>query len=212
MRETIFLIHGIFFHGRMMCYMENRLNQCGYRVCTFSYPTVRRSLLENARSLIQFVELNRDTDGVNHFVGHSLGGLLIRRAYHLEPDNFSGRIVTLGTPHNGSLVARRVAHDIHKAILGGAYDDGLDGELPVWPGRVELGSIAGNQCIGIGMALKALEKPNDGTVAVNETQLQHQTDHIQLPLSHTALIYSKRAVVQTNYFLKNGRFNPSVVA
>lgn len=207
MQEKLFLIHGLFMHGTIMQYMQHHLDKCGYAVQVFSYRTVGRPLHQNAELLAEFIQQKRQGEEICHFVGHSLGGLLIRLAYECTPKDFNGRIVTLGTPHNGSEVAHRVANDIHLNILGGAYEDALDGDLPVWQGKVELGSIAGNKCIGIGMALRDLEKPNDGTVTVAETRLAKQTDHIELPLSHTALVYSKRAVQQTDYFLQNGKFN-----
>ncbi len=207
MKEKLFLIHGLFMHGTIMQYMQRHLEKCGYDVQVFSYRTVSRPLHHNAELLVDFIKEKRQANDTCHFVGHSLGGLLIRLAYELSPEDFTGRIVTVGTPHNGSEVAHRVAHDIHLGILGGAYEDALDGDLPAWDGKVELGSIAGNKCIGIGMALRDLEKPNDGTVTVTETKLINQTDHIELPMSHTALVYSKQVIQQTDYFLQNGKFN-----
>ncbi len=207
MREKLFLIHGLFMHGTIMQYMQRHLDKYGYDVQVFSYRTITRSLHQNAELLVEFIRQQYQHNETCHFVGHSLGGLLIRLAYELSPEYFTGRIVTAGTPHNGSEVAHRVASDIHLNILGGAYEDALDGDLPSWQGKVELGSIAGNKCIGIGMALRDLEKPNDGTVTVAETQLANQTDHIELPLSHTALVYSKRVIQQTDYFLQNGQFD-----
>lgn len=203
----LFLVHGLFMHGNLMKYMEIQLEKRGYQVYTFSYKSIGDSLNANAEKLVDFVRDNYETGDICHFVGHSLGGLLIRLAYERAPDVFTGRIVTLGCPHNGSLVARRVANDIHSAILGGAYTQALDGDLPPWRGEVELGSIAGSKCIGIGMALSALPKPNDGTVSVAETQLPTQTDGIMLPLSHTAMIYSSRAVAQVDTFLRHGCFS-----
>lgn len=206
MSEKIFLIHGLFMHGVVMQYMESQLKRLGYEVHTFSYRSIKYSLPENAEKLIAFVEESSNEGDVRHFVGHSLGGLLIRLAYEQAPQYFTGRIVTAGTPHSGSEVARRVASAIHEGILGKAYDNALDGELPAWRGEVELGSIAGTKCIGIGMALEDLERPNDGTVTVSETHLDKATDYLELPISHTALVYSKRVVQQTDNFLKNGRF------
>lgn len=206
-KPKLFLIHGLFMHGHIMKYMAIQLTKCGYDVHTFSYKSIGKPMAENAAALIDFIRENSNTDETCHFVGHSLGGLLIRLAYQQAPDLFTGRVVTLGTPHNGSLVARRVASDIHAAILGGAYENALDGDLPPWTGAVELGSIAGTKCIGIGMALPDLEKPNDGTVSVAETQLTTQADSVNLPLSHTALVYSYRAVAQVDQFLSNGQFD-----
>lgn len=206
-KEKVFLIHGLFMNGAIMRYLEKQLQQRGYEVIVFSYRTIKHPLHENAILLQDFVKHHHQSGDICHFVGHSLGGLLIRLAYELSPVYFTGRIVTIGTPHNGSHVAHRVAHDIYRDILGKAYEDALDGDLPTWQGTVDLGSIAGSKCVGIGMAMRDLEKPNDGTVAVAETQLKHQTDHIQIPLSHTALVFSQRVAKQVDNFLKHGQFS-----
>ncbi len=209
MKEKVFLIHGLFMSGTMMRYMEKQLKQRGYEVAVFSYQTVKRPLRENAELLADFIQQHQQPDcsgQVSHFVGHSLGGLLIRLAYELVPESFTGRIVTLGTPHVGSHVAHRVASKFYRGILGDAYENALDGNLPQWQGNVELGSLAGSKCIGIGMFLQGLEKPNDGTVSVAETQVQRQTDCAVIPVSHTALIFSKRAIEQVDAFLKSGHF------
>lgn len=206
MSEKVFLVHGIFMHGYIMQYIQRQLQKRGYVVYCFSYRSVRRSLSDNAALFIDFVENHREDGDICHFVGHSLGGLLIRHAYALSPECFSGKVVTLGTPHNGSEVAKRVVSDLHEQIIGGAFEGALDGQLPPWQGLVPLGSIAGDKCIGLGTVFNSLEKPNDGTVTVKETQLTRQTDHIILPLSHTAMVYSSRAVKQVDYFLSHGKF------
>lgn len=210
MKAKLFLVHGIFMHGYIMQYMQHKLKKRGYTVHSFSYRSVRRSLKDNAQLLLEYVQANSQAGDICHFVGHSLGGLLIRQAHALSPSCFTGRIVTLGTPHNGSEVAKRVVHDLHEMLIGGAFDTALDGQLLPWLGQVELGSIAGDKCIGLGAVFETLEKPNDGTVAVKETQLAQQSDHIVLPLSHTALVYSAQAVEQVDYFLCHGQFEHNV--
>ncbi len=205
-KPKLFLIHGLFMHGAVMAYMGAKLEAYGYDVKIFSYNSIKDSMAENAAALVDFVQQHREMGDTCHFVGHSLGGLLIRLTYEIAPNLFTGRIVTMGTPHNGSLVAHRVAEDIHHAILGGAFEHALDGEMPEWSGKVELGSLAGTKCIGIGMALHDLPRPNDGTVSVAETQLKNQTDHIEVGLSHTALVYSTRVVKQVDAFLRHGAF------
>ncbi len=193
-------------HGAAMAYMRYKLGKNGYDVVVFSYNSVKNTMADNAKQLADFVEKHTEPGAINHFVGHSLGGLLIRLCYEINPAAFTGKIVTLGTPHNGSLVAKRVAEDLHRAILGGAYKKALDGELPDWRGDIPLGSIAGTKCIGVGMAMDDLPKPNDGTVSVAETQLPKQSDHCQISVSHTALIYSAQAVSQVVQFLQSGHF------
>ena len=87
-----------------------------------------------------------------------------------RPDLVRGRIVTLGTPHQGSTTAETIRNwGAGTPLLGGAYRNMLDGNLPDLPPGIELGSLAGNSPLGIGRIFK-LQGENDGTVLVEETR------------------------------------------
>jgi hypothetical protein len=49
-------------------------------------------------------------------------------------------------------------------------------------------------------------EPNDGTVAVAETVIAGLTDHVVLPVSHVALLWSAQVAAQVEQFLQHGRF------
>jgi len=204
--QTVVLVHGLWMTGIDMALLRRRLRQCGFRTIQFSYPTVRCNIVQNAARLQRFV--NQIDAVVIHFVGHSLGGLVVRQYFHDFPEQRPGRIVTLGTPHNGSLVAQQFNRSsIGRMILGHSLDRGLLGDIPPWKDGWEIGVIAGNLGIGVGQVIPGLPKPNDGTVAVAETFFNGMTDYIEVHTSHTALLFSSEAARQTRSFLKNGHFN-----
>jgi hypothetical protein len=60
--------------------------------------------------------------------------------------------------------------------------------------------------MGGGRLFARLPKPNDGSVVVEETQLDGMTDHIVLPVSHSGLLFSANAALQAIHFLRHGRF------
>ena len=199
------LVHGLWMTGIDMAVLRQRLRRCGFRTVQFSYPSVRCNMAQNAQSLQRYV--NKINTDVMHFVGHSLGGLVIRQLFHDFPDQRPGRIVTLGTPHNGSLVAQRFNRSsLGRMILGHSLERGLLGDIPPWGENREIGIIAGTLGIGVGQVVPGLSKPNDGTVAVAETYLNGMTDHVQVHVSHTALLFSREAASQTCAFLKTGHF------
>ena len=68
-----------------------------------------------------------------------------------------------------------------------------------------IGVIAGESSINPLSAL-ILPRPNDGTVSVASTRLDGMTDHIVLPVSHTAMLMNRRVIAQTLAFLRDGRF------
>lgn len=190
-----------------MSLLRYRLRHCGYEVLQFSYPSVRRDVNTNAANLGRFIE-SCDADVV-HLVAHSLGGLVVRQMLHDVPEQAAriGRIVTLGTPHNGSELARRLSSLLLlRFLLGRSYRCGLDGRLPSWPGKHELGVIAGSAGFGVGTILGGLPGVNDGTVTVAETRLVGADTHIVLSVSHTAMQFSGLVAEQTCVFLRTGHF------
>lgn len=187
-----------------MYLLNRRLQKAGYRVHRFSYRSVARELSENARHLNAFVQ---KVEGETvHFVAHSLGGLVVRRLFHDFPNQRPGRIVTLASPHSGSYVANRLSRSGFFRKLLGCSLTPLSGELYPWTGGRELGSIAGTLSVGVGWLVRDLSKPNDGTVAVEETRLYGMTDHLLVHTSHMAMLLSETVARQTVQFLCHGRF------
>ncbi|MFL2556194.1 MAG: hypothetical protein ACJ0Q4_05090 [Gammaproteobacteria bacterium] len=56
------------------------------------------------------------------------------------------------------------------------------------------------------MLSPVIKGPNDGTVSVEETQLDGASDHITLCSPHLGLLFSKRAFLQTKHFLEYSFF------
>lgn len=205
MKQTVVLIHGLWMTGLDMTLLRFRLRKQGFSVVQFRYHTLQCSLQQNSARLQKF--LATIPGNTVHLVGHSLGGLVIRRLFHDFPEQRPGRIVTLGTPHQGSHVARVLGCRRPARRLFGKSLRALKGELPVWRGQRELGSIAGNLPLGSGMFVPGLPRPNDGTVAVEETQLELMSDHLILPVSHMGMLVSAKVAAQVGYFLRQGCFD-----
>lgn len=202
--ETVVVIHGLYMNVPCLYLLARRLRQAGYATVGFPYPSVRASTPANARALANLMT-RLDAPAV-HLVAHSLGGLIVRYLVAQFPDLPPGRVVTLGTPHRGSCVARALGAGRLRGILGQSLDQGLAGDLPPWPPERELGSLAGSLNAGVGRLLTDLPVPADGTVAVAETMLDGMTDHLCLPVTHTGLLLSPAAAEQVCAFLANGRF------
>lgn len=204
-REAVVLVHGLWMTGVDMLLLRKRLGDCGYRVYQFSYPTVQVNLAANARTLAAFVRAIPEQ--TIHLVGHSLGGLVIRCLLDQFTDLKPGRVVTLATPHNGSHTAHRVARSGWLRRILGASLPALVGSVPPWNGQREMGSLAGRLGIGIGWFFRDLPRPNDGTVAVVETELAGMSDHRVLGVSHMGMLVAPSAAHQVCYFLQHGRFD-----
>ena len=194
-----------------MIMIKRRLEkEYGMNVLYFNYPSVRGTLDENARSLAEFI-VEHNLDNV-HLVGHSLGGVVSLRMLALEPDAPVHRVVCLGSPLCG---ARAASHwkqtDWGNSILGKSVTDGvIDDAANQWARDVcathDVGVIAGTVPVGVGQLLTSFEGENDGTVAVEETHLEGQKDHIVLPTSHKGLVFTRLPADQAAAVLKRGEF------
>jgi pimeloyl-ACP methyl ester carboxylesterase len=205
--ETVVLVHGLWLSGWCLLMLQRHLRRCGFGDArAFSYHSVSRDLLENAQALQRYLR-ELDAPAV-HLVGHSLGGLVIRALFHQYPQQPPGRIVTLGSPHRGNHPARILAGAaVGRAITGRSIAQLVAGVPDRWePPARDVGIIAGDLSIGLGRLFPGLPKPNDGVVALAETELVGATDRVTVHVSHTALVFSRQAAEQVCHFLKHGRF------
>ncbi|MDS4031867.1 MAG: alpha/beta fold hydrolase [Candidatus Contendobacter sp.] len=203
-RETVVLVHGLYVHGLWMQLLEYWLEEAGYHTVNYSYPSMTRTPAENAEDLHAALE-HVDTPVV-HFLAHSMGGLVVRHLFHRYPKQRPGRVVTLGTPHQGSYGAR-VMHNMGLGcFVGQGLEAGLLGDAPAWVNSHQLGSIAGTLNLGLGLMFPGMPAPADGMIAVVETQLPGMTDHICLPVSHMQMLVDPTAVSQACAFFVTGRF------
>lgn len=209
-REAIIVVHGLWMSGFQLGVLKRRLErESGFRGLAFSYPTLSGCMSDHAQSLLQFAR--QQAVERLHFVGHSLGGIVVLRALQLAEDLPEGRAVLLGTPLQGSRAAQGASRlPFGKAILGAAVNEECIDYTPrEWTGSREVGVIAGSLGVGLGRLFANLNTVNDGTVLVEETHLPGAKDHIVLSTSHTAMLFSPEVARQTVCFLRDGRFRRS---
>ena len=192
----VLLVHGLFMRATMLRPMMAQLRRRGYQCLALTYPTRKQTLHDSvAQHLPRIVEFAGDAP--LFAIGHSLGGLYIRHLHQQWPQGLAaGRVVTLGTPHLGSKVGRYFyERPWRRRILGHCWEQGLDGNAPAWDAAIPLLSIAGTKAIGVGSALGifAADEPNDGTVAVSETELPQAAAFYRLHTSHSALQFDRTA-------------------
>jgi pimeloyl-ACP methyl ester carboxylesterase len=206
-RECVVLVHGLFFNGWELLPLARRLRCYGFAPVRFSYPTVAANPEANGRALAAFAQR---LDHANvHFVGHSLGGIVIRHALAVAPDLPPGRVVTLGTPHAGAAVVGTVNRlAAGRALLRQASQAGLDGGAPALPSARECGGISGDRpaMIGLGAFLPGIPSPGDGMVGVAESADPGLAQRLVLPVSHTGMVFNREVARQIAHFLRHGTF------
>jgi pimeloyl-ACP methyl ester carboxylesterase len=210
MGTAVVYVHGLWLTGLEGGLLRRRLaSSLNAETYAFSYPSVRSNVTANALSLARFLGAIRSVDAL-HVVGHSLGGLVVMRAFESQAASSwpPGRLVVLGSPLQGSLTAQRAARlPLSKAILGlGVHEELFSTGVRTWGGSRELAVIAGNLSVGLGRLLGSHDRPSDGTVFLHETRLEGAVEHLQLRVSHTGLPFSKEVARQTGAFFQSGHF------
>jgi pimeloyl-ACP methyl ester carboxylesterase len=203
----VILVHGLWFGSWAMARMARKLQTAGFSVRRFSYTSTSGSLEAHAAELREFSRQTRSDQ--LHFAGHSLGGLVTLRMLSEYGGLPPGRVVLIGSPLDGSVVARRSRRVPGAEKLLGEVRTTLERGYERLPGDRETGMIAGSRSIGLGMLVGGVEKPGDGTVGVNETRSRGLKDHLVLPVTHTGMLYSREVVRQAAYFLRTGGFDRS---
>jgi Alpha/beta hydrolase family len=213
-QDGVVLLHGISRTSRSFHRMQAAIEENRFATLNLGYASRRKPLQALAEdihpAIARFAE---DIEGSIHFVGHSMGGLLIRAYLARHRPRRLGRVVMLGAPNSGSEIADRLkGFAAYRAWFGPAglqlitkRDKDLDAILP--PIDYPVGIIAGNRSVDPISSTLLLPKPNDGRVSVENTRLDGMVDHIVIGASHPWLVRNAVAIEQSIAFLRDGRFS-----
>lgn len=190
----IILVHGIWMKGFEMLLLRKILEQAGYKTTRFSYWSLHRTPEENVTRLFELLEKHREPCII---VAHSLGGIIVRTLFERHGDKLTQiqGVVSLGSPLNGSQVARFMADRWWLRWSLGKSKDTLCKGVSSWDKSVPWLSIAGTSPKGIGRYLGAIGTDGDGTVLIQETELNGVQALARYPASHTGMLFS-RAIAQ----------------
>jgi pimeloyl-ACP methyl ester carboxylesterase len=201
-------VHGLWLPGEESLFLRQRLAQeFALTLHWFRYFGASESMSDITARLKDFV---RDLGSSEvHFMGHSLGGLVIYRFLERYAEQPPGRVVFLGVPCVASRAAEHAGRFGPLAQLMGpaVAEELLTARERRWTHVRPLGVVAGNQPIGLGQFFARFDEESDGTVAVAETRLPGATDHIVLPVSHLGMLLSARVAREAGVFLTQGHFS-----
>ncbi|KFA98483.1 Alpha/beta hydrolase family protein [Vibrio mediterranei] len=201
--DQVVVVHGLARSAWSMQNMSKGIAKQGYQVCVVDYPTLRQpienTLAESAKELSRCIdEFNHSKNLVTnqskiHFVGHSLGGLVIRSYLAQHPDfvdsSEMGKVVFVGTPNHGSDVADFFSDTWMLSLVGGTAEslttspNSFPNSLPT--PNYDFGVIAGTQSYPVFSGM--FSKSNDGLVSVESTKLDGMRDFIEVDIKHDRL-------------------------
>ena len=123
-RIPVLLVHGLVDNRSVFSVMQRSLRRRGFAdVCTWNYSPLLTDVARGAADLGAHVERICAQTGHDrvHVVGHSLGGLIAR--FYVQRQGGDRRVeslVTLGTPHQGSLLAHVVPTPLIRQLRPGS--------------------------------------------------------------------------------------------
>jgi len=206
MREVI-LVHGLWVPGVVMQPLAARLERAGFRCHSFSYMGAARPLAVHAERLARYARDVGDKFGPAHFVGHSLGGLVVLEALNAHAQVAAGRVALLGTAVRGCYAGRRIArYPAGRWFLGQSEELWREGRVARWTRDEALGVVAGSLPFGLGRLFGPLPGVNDGVVSLEETAVEGMAERVVLPVGHSAMLISARVAAQVGAFLRDGKF------
>jgi alpha-beta hydrolase superfamily lysophospholipase len=200
--DRVVLLHGLGRTWRSMRPVARALDRAGFETFNIGYPSRSRRLGDLAaivRSRIAAALAaapaggGADAGSCLHFVGHSLGCILIRWIVAHDRPPGLGRIVLLTPPNRGSLMADRTEPWLAwllRPLPDLTVRGGVAAAIPTPPG-VDIGIIAG---------------AHDRTVRLDETRLAGETDRAVVRSGHSFIMMNRAAQQMTIRFLRTGRF------
>jgi pimeloyl-ACP methyl ester carboxylesterase len=205
--KVVIVVHGIIRSSKSFSRMRVALEQQGYTVVPFDYPSTQVTIHESAKYLERVIGSLEQATEIN-FVVHSMGGLLVRTYLRENPDPRIRRMVMLGVPNQGANMANVVQNNpLFKLLFGPAGQqlikdpEGFIASLPT--PQFEFAVIAGARGTEDGWN-PLIAGDDDGTVEVANTKLPGAADFMTVCGMHSFLMDREDVIDATCRFLVNG--------
>ncbi len=123
-RVPVVLVHGLIDNHSVFAVMRRSLRRRGFTsVCSWNYSPLLADVARGAADLGEHLQQVCEKTGHErvHVVGHSLGGLIAR--YHVQRqggDRHVESLVTLGSPHQGSVLAHLLPTPLVRQLRPGS--------------------------------------------------------------------------------------------
>ncbi len=212
-QSVVVVLHGIARSSSHMEPLVEVLTHNGYKVVNVDYPSTDYTMSQLVDIIYDDIKTDISQAPKVHFIGYSMGGIMVRGVLHKYRMDNIGRVIQLAAPNGGSEVADAV-HDnpVYQAIYGPAGQELTTTssqhikELVGDHCYYELGVIAGNSSIDPVSSL-IIPGDDDGKVAVLRTHVEGMKDHIVVAASHTFFPSNQVVHQQVLHFLEFGKFD-----
>ncbi len=211
--QRVILVHGLARNSLSMWALEMRLEDAGYEVESLNYSSLNKSVAEVQQQVRSQLYDCCNDNVATHYVGYSLGGLLIRGFFADQANQAfvvnRRQVVMIGTPNNGTQIVDNFAEQQWFKLLGdttlalGTQSNSFPMGLPL--PDFSAGIIAGTESWSISDDI--LAEASDGLVPVASTKLPNMADFVSVYANHSMLRYNGKVAEQTIHFLQYGQFD-----
>ena len=205
-KDKVILLHGLIRHSSMSNFSRHLLRD-GWDVEIFYYPSRNGSIEDHAKRLVDRLK-EIDTNKPIHFVGYSLGGIILKAALnHLECPQcaFSGKISLIAVPNNGSEFVRNVGKSRFGRLFLGKHSgkqlyqttsEGFDylGDFPTQTPILVLSGTKGST--------ENIEESTDGKVSVIESCIPTAHEHKFINTRHKKICDNINTIKETIHFFE----------
>jgi pimeloyl-ACP methyl ester carboxylesterase len=208
-KEVVYLLHGLGRSRFAMWVLASRLEDAGFLVNNIGYSSINETpegiLLDVSDQINSSLPENNQPV---HFVGHSLGGLMIRAYLEDTKVKNLGRVVLIGTPNKGTTLVDYYQDSWWMQMVGptalalNTDEDSFPNSIadPYYPVGIIAGISEDNNNEDV------LPGEDDGLVSLESTKVNGMTDITIIKSSHWMLRYDQDVASQTIEFLRNERF------
>ncbi|MGO1367849.1 esterase/lipase family protein [Senegalia sp. (in: firmicutes)] len=212
--KKVVLVHGYFRTYRDMKILKKYLMELGYKVVRANLPLTFYEIDKGVEEFSDFIKdiiKNLGKDEKISLVGHSTGGLVIRK-FILDNRNLIKYIencVLIATPNKGNEIAEFVVEnfkifpEIFKTIKS-LHPEKVKTIKPLDSTPIKIGAIAGNEESIILRPFFDCE--NDGKVSVDSVKYEDIDDFIILPYNHYEIHKRKETAKYVAKFIETGKF------
>lgn len=208
-KEFVYVLHGLGRGSSSMWLLASRLEDAGFSVKRIDYKSLNKTPEEVLSSISNQIDSTMPKNSIIHFVGHSLGGLMIRAYLDKHKIKNLGNVVLIGTPNQGTEFIDKFNDTWWLKLLGpmtlslGTDKDSFPNSLkpPYYP----VGIIAGESKVFNND--KIIPGKDDGMVPIESAKLEGMTDMIIINTNHIIIKHKREVSKQTIEFLKNSKFN-----
>ncbi len=209
---AVIALHGILRSSKSWTELQRVLEPDDYTFINFDYPSTQQSISDFADQLHEVIAT---LDGIEHIhlIGHSMGGLVVRRWCQQYSDPRMRRLLMIGTPNSGAEMASMLKKNLLFQLILGPSGQQLVADpeefistLPL--PTMEFAVIAGAKGTPDGFN-PLIPGDDDGVVTVQSARLPGAVDYLAVRALHSFQPWNPEVMEATRRYLSSGALRAS---